>query len=96
MEFISAHHQWANRRRLLAARERLSPKAFTTMCNALIDNDLSAQIRSAYIAKEELRQLLAVRRGRADDAEVRTQLDRFYSWCADTDILELHRLATTV
>ena len=51
--------EWANRRRLLTARERLSPRAFATMWNALIDNDPSCQILSAYIAKEELRQLLA-------------------------------------
>ena len=66
------------------------------MWNALIDNDPSCQILSAYIAKEELRQLLAAARDRADDAEIRTRLYRFYSWCADTHIPELHRLATTI
>lgn len=88
--------EWANRRRLLTARERLSPRAFATMWNALIDNDPSCQILSAYIAKEELRQLLAAARDRADDAEIRTRLYRFYSWCADTNIPELHRLAATI
>ncbi len=88
--------EWANRRRLLTARERLSPRAFATMWNALIDNDPSCQILSAYIAKEELRQLLAAARDRVDDAEIRTRLYRFYSWCADTTIPELHRLATTI
>jgi hypothetical protein len=82
--------EWANRRRLLTARERLSPRAFAAMWNALIDNDPSCQILSAYIAKEELRQLLAAARDRADDAEIRTLLYRFYSWCADTHIPELH------
>jgi len=88
--------EWANRRRLLTARERLSPRAFATMWNALIDNDPSCQILSAYIAKEELRQLLAAAADRVDDAEIRTRLYRFYSWCADTKIPELHRLATTI
>ncbi|MCB9408873.1 ISL3 family transposase [Mycolicibacterium sp.] len=88
--------EWANRRRLLTARERLAPRAFAAMWNALIDNDPSAQILSAYIAKEELRQLLAAARDRVDDAEIRTRLYRFYSWCADTKIPELHRLATTI
>jgi len=88
--------EWANRRRLLTARERLSPRAFAAMWNALIDNDPSAQILAAYIAKEELRQLLAAARDRADDAEIRTRLYRFYNWCADTKIPELHRLATTI
>ena len=41
----------ANRRRLLTARERLSPRGFAAMWNALIDNDPSCQILSAYIAK---------------------------------------------
>ena len=88
--------EWANRRRLLTARERLAPKAFASMWNALIDNDPSCQILSAYIAKEELRQLLAAAADRADDAEIRTRLYRFYNWCADADIPELHRLATTI
>lgn len=88
--------EWANRRRLLTARERLSPRAFAAMWNALIDNDPSAQILSAYIAKEELRQLLAAAADGADDAEIRTRLYRFYSWCANTRIPELHRLAATI
>lgn len=88
--------EWANRRRLLTARERLSAKAFAAMWNTLVDNDPSAQILSAYIAKEELRALLAAARDHADDAEIRTRLYRFYSWCANTKIPEVHRLATTI
>lgn len=88
--------EWANRRRLLTARERLSPRAFASMWNALTDNDPSAQILAAYIAKEELRHLLAAAGARAEDAEIRTRLYRFYSWCANTKIPELHRLATTI
>lgn len=88
--------EWANRRRLLKARERLSPKAFAAMWNTLVDNDPSAQILAAYIAKEELRHLLAAARDRADDAEIRTRLYRFYSWCAQTKIPEVHRLAATI
>ena len=64
--------------------------------NALIDNDPSCQILAAYIAKEELRQLLAAAYGRGDDGEIRSRLYRFYSWCATTNIPELHRLATTI
>lgn len=88
--------EWANRRRLLTARERLSPRAFATMWNTLVDNDPSAQILAAYIAKEELRQLLSASADRADDAEIRTRLYRFYSWCAATNIPEVHRLAATI
>jgi hypothetical protein len=53
---------WANRRRLLTAREHLSGKAFASMWNGLIDSDPSAQILTAWIAKEELRKLLALAR----------------------------------
>ena len=76
--------EWANRRRLLTTRERLSPKAFAAMWNTLVDNDPSSQILAAYIAKEELRHLLAAARDRADDAGIRTRLYRFYTCCADT------------
>jgi transposase len=40
-------------------RECLSEKQFTTMWNDLIDGDASGQIRTAWIAKEDLRALLA-------------------------------------
>ena len=55
-----------------------------------------AAVSIAAIAKEELRQRLAAARDRADDAEIRTRLYRFYSWCADAKIPELTRLATTI
>ena len=77
--------EWANRRRLLTTtRERLSPTAFAAMWNTLVDNDPNSQVLAAYIAEEELRHLLAAARDRADDAEIRTRLYRFYIWCADT------------
>lgn len=88
--------EWANRRRLLSARERLSDRSFAKMWNALIDHDPTGQILTAYIAKEELRQLLTCARDRADDAEIRRQLYQFYTWCADADIPEITRLATTI
>lgn len=66
------------------------------MWNALIDNDRTGQIVTAYIAKEELRRLLSAARDGSDDTEIRARLYRFYSWCADADIPELTRLATTI
>lgn len=87
---------WANRRRLLTAKERLSPKAFAAMWNSLIDSDPSAQILSAWIAKEELRALLALARTGAHRNQIRDRLHTFYAWCANTSIEELHTLATTV
>ena len=87
---------WANRRRLLCARERLSEKAFAAMWNALIDADPSAQILTEWIAKEELRALLALARTGAHRDQLRHRLDVFYRWCAAADIDELHTLAATV
>jgi transposase len=87
---------WANRRRLLKARERLSPKGFATMWNALVDSDPSNQILAAWIAKEELRSLLALARTTATRSDIDRKLFAFYDWCANTDIDELHTLATTV
>lgn len=87
---------WANRRRLLTAKQRLSPKAFAAMWNSLIDSDPSAQILTAWIAKEELRNLLALARTGAHHDQIRGRLFTFYAWCADTSIEELHTLASTV
>lgn len=87
---------WANRRRLLTAYERLSYKAFARMWNELIDADPSAQILTAWIAKEELRKLFALARTGASHSQIRDRLWAFYDWCARSDIGELHTLATTV
>ena len=87
---------WANRRRLLTAREHLSDKGFATMWNSLIDSDPTNQILAAWIAKEELRALLALARTAAIRSDIDRKLFAFYHWCANTDIDELHTLATTV
>jgi hypothetical protein len=49
-----ADPEWANRRRLMRARERLSDKSFAKMCNAIVSEDDTGQILSAWIAEEEL------------------------------------------
>jgi transposase len=87
---------WADRRRLLAGKNRLSEKAFSAMWNSLIDSDPSGQILATWIGKEELRSLLALARTGASRREIRGRLDSFYTWCARTDIDELHTLAGTV
>jgi len=88
--------EWANRRRLLTGRERLSDKNFAKMWNAIIDEDPSAQILSAYIAKEELRTLLSTVRLGGDPHLTRHRLHRFLTWCIDSNIPELIALAKTV
>jgi transposase len=88
--------QWANRRRLLTARERLSNKGFATMWNKINAADPTAQILSAWIAKEELRTVLSSVRVGGDPHLTRHRLHRFLAWCIDSDIPELVTLATTI
>ena len=88
--------EWANRRRLLRARERLSDKSFTKMWNAIVSEDHTGQILSAWIAKEELRTLLSTVRVGGDPHLTRHRLHRFLAWCIDSQIPELLTLATTV
>jgi transposase len=87
---------WANRRRLLTGRERLSAKGFTKMWNALIDSEPSGQVLTAWIAKEELRTLLALARTAPSRDQIAAQLYTFYDWCAASNVDELHTLAGTV
>jgi transposase len=77
---------WANRRRLLTARERLSHRSFAAMWNQINDADPTAQILSAWIAKEELRTLLSTVRAGGDPHLTRHRLHRFLTWCIDSNI----------
>jgi len=88
--------QWANRRRLLTARERLSNKNFATMWNAIVNEDPTAQSLSAYIAKEELCTLLSTVKAGGDPHLTRHRLHRFLAWCIDSNIPELFTLAKTI
>jgi transposase len=88
--------EWANRRRLLRARERLSHQSFAKMWNQITTEDPSAQILSAWIAKEELRNLLSTVRRGGDAHLTRHCLHRFLAWCIDSRIPELLTLAATV
>jgi len=80
-------------RRLLRRRaDRLSPHAWARLLTGLDLGDRGAQIGRTWIAAQDLR-LIYSARGRAD-AEQR--LHRWLTFCADTDIPELHRLARTI
>jgi transposase len=87
---------WAKRTRLLRGQERLSPEAFTKMWNGLVDGDPSGQILTAWIAKEELRKLLALAKTGGVRHDVAHRLFRFNTWCASSGIPELERLAGTI
>ncbi|BCO36008.1 hypothetical protein MHEC_24410 [Mycobacterium heckeshornense] len=88
--------EWAHRRRLLTAWERLSDKNFATMWNAIVAEDDTGQILSAWIAKEELRTLLSTVHAGGDAHLTRYRLHRFLAWCIDSQIPELLTLAATV
>jgi transposase len=88
--------EWANRRRLLTARERLSRRGFARMWNACLDADPTGALLTAYIIKEELRALLALHAAGGHRHEISHRLYRFYTWCADSGLPEAHTLATTI
>lgn len=88
--------EWAHRRRLLRGRERMSDRGFARMWNEIDVQDPSAQILSAYIAKEELRTLLSTAGEGGDRHRTSHRLHRFFAWCADSKIPELITLAKMV
>jgi transposase len=86
---------WANRRRLLRGRERLSDRAFTRMWDQITAHEPTGQLLAAWIAKEELRCLLALARTQPAQSDISTQLFRFYDWCARAGVPEVTTLAQT-
>ncbi|MCC9708304.1 transposase [Streptomyces sp. MNU76] len=89
--------EWKARRRLLRNREDLTDQQFTSMWNALIDaGAIGMTLLTAWIAKERLRDLLAVARTGADRHCIGQLRFKFLTWCADSDIPEVRQLAVTV
>ena len=67
------------------------------MWNPLLDEGTIGQtLLTAWIAKENLRTLLALARTGADRQQVGHARWKFLTWCADTDIPEVRTLAATV
>jgi transposase len=89
--------EWKARRRLLRNREDLTDEQFASMWNALLDEgQIGQMLLTAWIAKESLRSLLALARTGADRNQVGHARWKFLTWCADSDIPEVRRLATTI
>jgi len=88
--------EWANRRRLLTARERLPHNRFARMWNDCLDADPTSELLTAYIIKEELRALCATATRGGHRHDISHHLHRFYTWCADANIPEATRLAQTI
>jgi transposase len=87
---------WANRRRLLRGRERLSDQACTRMWTDILAQETTGQLLATWIAKEELRYLLALARTGAARSEVSNRLFAFYDWCVRADVPEVTTLARTI
>jgi len=87
---------WANRRRLLRGRERLSDQAYARMWAEILAHETTGQLLATWIAKEELRYLLALARTSPARSEVSNRLFAFYDWCARADVPEVTTLAKTI
>lgn len=59
-------------------------------------SDPAGQLLAAWIAKEELRALLATARRGGQRSDIAHRLHRFYDWCARVDVPELTTLAQTI
>jgi transposase len=87
---------WANRRRLLRARERLTSEQFTRMWDEIQEQEATGELLAAWIAKEELRFLLSLARTGPARSEISNRLFAFYDWCARADVPEVTTLARTI
>ena len=89
--------EWAGRRKLLLAHERLEPAVFAKVWNALIDaGDPGVEILHAYTVKESLRSLLALSGTNPDRVLIRDRLWRLYEQAATSTSPEVHRFAATI
>jgi transposase len=87
---------WANRRRLLRGRERLTDQQYTRMWEEILAQEATGELLATWIAKEELRYLLALARTQPARSEVSSRLFAFYDWCARADVPEVTTLAKTI
>jgi transposase len=87
---------WANRRRLLRARERLTQQQFTRMWDEILAREATGELLAAWIAKEELRYLLVLARTHPPRSEISNRLFASCDWCARADVPEVTTLAKTI
>ncbi len=80
------------RRALLVADDRLSEERFEWIKTMLDAGDPEGEVAAAWIAKELLRSVYAA----ASEAHARRRLIEFWQYCAEAEVPELTRLATTV
>jgi transposase len=77
--------------------ENLHPDHLATSIGVLDGDGDGQQIAAVWIAKEQLRAVLALRATKTHVTPVRDKLASFYAWCADHhDIREVKTLAETI
>jgi transposase len=87
---------WGKRRRLLRARERLTPEQFHRMWEEILSQEATGDLLATWIAKEELRFLLSLACTHPARSEISNPLFAFYDWCARADVPEITTLAKTI
>jgi transposase len=89
--------EWRLRDRLTRSAARMSGKHLDRLVDTIhaLPATVGAPILAAWNAKEDLLDLLTTARTHPDRKHVNRLLRRFYTRCADSDLPELHRLATT-
>lgn len=80
------------RRLLLVGTERLSDRGWDRLLGGLAAGDPDGEVGAALLAKELVRETYAA----IDPGHARRRLTVFYQWCADAEVPELTRLATTI
>ncbi|MFF8023305.1 transposase [Streptomyces sp. NPDC007896] len=92
------NREWELRNRLTRSAARMRGEHVDALLDELsnLPRVIGAPITVAWNAKEDLLDLLATARTRPDRERVRDLLYRFYRRCADADLPELQRLATSV
>ncbi|MEV4348357.1 transposase [Actinoplanes sp. NPDC049596] len=90
--------EWRMRNRLTRLAARMSGKHVDRLADTLeaLPTRIGAPILTAWNTKKDLLDLLATARTRPYRELVHRLLRRFYTRCADSDLPELHRLATTI
>jgi transposase len=90
--------EWRMRNRLTRSAARMPGTHVDRLVDTLqtLPAAIGAPILTAWNAKEDLLDLLAIARTQPDKEHVHRLLHRFYVRCAASDLPELHRLATTI
>ena len=90
--------EWDLRNRLTRSARRMRAERVDKLCDeiAQLTAGISGPVLTAWNAKEDLLDLLALARTHPDREHIARLLHRFYQRCADSGLPELARLATTI